>query len=514
MVSSPTIATRFNLDAVPYLNGKSEQIKQAAAKAVEQQNRAEMVTVLTGFIDGLVNLEVKRLEKDAGDSSNTATQATAQGNLDKYNKDKDSTVTPFVKDVADELAKHLFTVKKLLINDDLAEPKDGQELKFKANSTGAGGNIATESAGELAKQALTSVQNRLIGYGISIDIKQAAELQKEIIRELKKPPEPKSETPEVTTEVVTKATSDSNQSNKAPTVDDVENFVKSIQQASPALDKLSQSREGLEVLSQRINSISEEVGGGAVDQATLEKFQNNIFPNLADEKKFPDAVSKLNQGEKATLKTILCAVHGQADKDITCNEMSVHARNINKGLGANSTSLQNINEGIDNLVKTRESDTQPNKQPDLANLKKVNQLLVTFEEELKKAGELSSAAEKVTAREEAQTKLLSELKNSLEGNLIDVADLKMLKEVLAKPDSANSNYNERANKFLKDLNISTDDLKQWGSMTAMLAVGLMIFCPRAIGNLVKTGTGLATTAAKTLEAYKVIARLGSSLKLN
>jgi hypothetical protein len=169
--------------------------------------------------------------------------------------------------------------------------------------------------------------------------------------------------------------------------------------------------------------------------------------------------------------------------------MSIHARNINKGLGTNSTSLKSINDGLDELVKTRESDTQP--EP--ARLKIVNKLLKTFEEELKKAGELSSAAEKVAAREEAQTKLLSNLKSSLDNNLIDVADLKMLKEVLAKPDSANSNYNERANKFLKDLNINTDNLKQWGSMAAMLAVGLMIFCPRAITGVMHTGAGLLNT---------------------
>jgi hypothetical protein len=115
---------------------------------------------------------------------------------------------------------------------------------------------------------------------------------------------------------------------------------------------------------------------------------------------------------------------------------------------------------------------------------------VTFKEELTKANKLSSTADKVTAREKAQTTLLNELKISLDDKSINVADLKMLKEVLAKPDSANSNYNERANKFLKDLNISTDDLKQWGSMTAMLAVGLIIFCPRAITGVMQAGTGL------------------------
>ena len=484
MVIAPT-TTNFDLSRVTYLKGKSHEEISAAA-AVQQPNHAEMVKVVTGFIDKLIQSGVEKLETAASNGSDSK----AQGNLDQYNQDKDSAVTPFVTEVAGDLAKNIYAVKQFLIEGGLAEHIDNQELTFKTKGSVDGGKVADESAQELAQQALKSVQDKLIGYGITVNAGETTKLEQVITGELKKPPGLKSATPEVTPPVVTETTSDASQSDKASTVDDIENFVKSIQQASPVLDNLSKSRKGLEVLSLRIDSIPEKVGGGAVDQATLDKFQNSIFPNLADEKKFTVAVSELNQGEKATLKTILCAVHGQADKDITCNEMSVHAGNINKGLGANSTSLQNINEGIDNLVKTRESDTQPNKQPDLANLKKVNQLLVTFEEELKKAGELSSAAEKVTAREEAQKKLLNELKKSLDANLIDVADLKMLKEVLAKPDSANSNYNERANKFLKDLNISNDDLKQWGSMAAMLAVGLMIFCPRAITGVMQAGTGL------------------------
>lgn len=479
---SPTID--FDLSRVTYFKDKGPQIDQAKAKAVEQLSHAEMVTVVTGFIDKLIQSGVKELATAARDASNTE----AQGHLDKYNAEI-TTVASFKGKVADELAKNIYAVQHLLIEDGLANP-DGEQMTFKRKDGALGSSIVSTSAQELAQQALKSVQDELSAYGITVNAGETTKLEQVITGELKKPPKPKSETPEVTTEVVTKATSDTKQSDKAPTMDDIENFVKSIRQASPALANLSKSRKGLEVLSQRINSISEEVGGGAVDQATLEKFQNTIFPNLADEKKFTDAVSELSQGEKATLKTILCAVHGQADKDMTCNEMSVYARNINKILGADSTSLKSINNGIDELIKTGESDTKPNKQPDLANLKKVNQLLVTFEQELTEANKLSSAEKKVAAREEAQTELLDELKMSLDANLIDVADLKMLKEVLAKPDSANSNYNERANKFLKDLNISNDDLKQWGSMAAMLAVGLMIFCPKAITGVMHTGTGL------------------------
>ena len=491
MVISPTTA-KINLEVVPYFKGKGSQINQAKAKAVEQLSHAEMVQKFTGFIQDLINLEVGKLKTAAGNTSNTEVQKTSQGNLDKYNAEKDPTVAPLVKDVAGELAKHVYAVKQFLIEDGLANP-DGKEMTFKCKDGAWGSDIVSTSAVELANQALTLVKDGLTHYGINIDASKVTQLQEAIKEELKKPPKPKNETPEVTTEGGTGTTSDSNQSDKAPTADDVENFVKSIQKASPVLANLSKSRKGLEVLSECINSISEEVGLGAVAQATLDKFQNNIFPILADEKKFTHAVSQLDDNERAALKSILTLVHSQADKEITCNEMSAHARNINNSLGANSTSLQNINEEIDNLVKTGESDTQPNTQPNPDRLKIVNKLLKTFEEELKKAGELSSTAEKVTAREEAQTKLLNELKTSLDKKLINVADLKMLKEVLAKPDSANSNYNERANKFLKDLNISTDNLKQWGSMAAMLAVGLMIFCPRAITGVMQPITGLLNT---------------------
>ncbi|MFZ4085193.1 MAG: hypothetical protein ACOYK1_06625 [Vampirovibrionia bacterium] len=485
MVSTST-TPKIDLSKVTYFKNKDpRQIDQAKSQAVDQLSHTEMLSVVTGFIDKLIQSGVDKLKADAKDTGNPEAQKAAKS-LDEYKAD--GTVTSFKGEVADELAKNIYAVQHLLIKDDLANP-DGKEMTFRKKDDLWGSHIVSDSAKELTEQTLASIHTKLFAYGIKVNAEEAAQLKQVITRELKKPPGLKSETPEVTTQVVTETTSDASQSDKASTSDYIEKFVKNIQQASPALANLSKSREGLEVLSLRIDSISEEAGG-TVDKANLEKFQNSIFPNLADEKKFTAAVSKLSQDEKAALKTILCAVHGQADKDITCNEMSVHARNINEALGANSTSLKNINEGIDKLVKTGASDTQPNTELNLANLKKVNQLLVTFEEELTKANKLSSAAEKVTAREEAQTKLLSGLKSSLETNLIDVADLKMLKEVLAKPDSANSNYNERANKFLKDLNISTDDLKQWGSMAAMLAVGLMIFCPRAITGVMQAGTGL------------------------
>jgi hypothetical protein len=482
MVSISPTTPKIDPSKVPYLKDKSPQKISTAVAAAEHLSHAQMVTVVTGFIDNLI---VGKLGTAANDVSNSKTQKTAQENLDKYNKDKDSAVTPFVTEVAGDLAKHLFTVKELLVADNLAsKQEDGSTTVIKT-----GTQKLNSSTNALVNQTLALVQAKLSDYGVKLNSKDTSTLQKEIIKELKKPPGLKSETPEVNPPVVTETTSDASQSDKASTAGDIEKFVKNIQQASPALANLSKSREGLEVLSLRIDSISEGVGG-TVNKATLDKFQNSIFPNLADEKKFTAAVSKLSQDEKAALRTILSTVYGQADKYITCNEMSVHARNINKALGTNNTSLQNINKGIDKLVEAGESDTQPNTLPETTRLKTVNNLLKTFEEELTKANKLSSAAERVAAREKAQTELLSDLKSSLNGNLIDVADLKMLKEVLAKPDSANSNYNERANKFLKDLNISTDDLKQWGSMTAMLAVGLMIFCPRAITGVMQAGTGL------------------------
>ena len=93
------------------------------------------------------------------------------------------------------------------------------------------------------------------------------------------------------------------------------------------------------------------------------------------------------------------------------------------------------------------------------------------------------------------------MKVSYEASEISKEGLEVLVKALKSDDpqaAINNSQKEFASKFLKDLNINADDLKQWGSMAAMVAVGLMIFCPRAITGVVQAGTGLAGMVANTL----------------
>ena len=185
MVIAPATAQIFDLSKVAYLKDKTHDEISAAA-AVEQPSHAEMVKLVTGFIDNLINLQVGKLATAAGDSSNPEAQQKATNHLNDYNTNKDSSVASFKNEVASGLAKNIYAVKQLLIHDELAEHKDNQELTFKTKDSVDGSSIATESAGELAKQALTLVEQKLLAYGISINNSQATQLQTEIIQELKK----------------------------------------------------------------------------------------------------------------------------------------------------------------------------------------------------------------------------------------------------------------------------------------------------------------------------------------
>ncbi|MFM7457854.1 MAG: hypothetical protein ACKO3R_04240 [bacterium] len=494
MVSSPIT---FNLSKVDYFKGKSEAEIKKAQEAAGKLDHAEMVKSFTDFIDNLINLEVGKLEADAKDTSNPKAQKAAKENLDKYNTNT-TTIASFKGEVADDLAKNIYAVKQLLIEGGLANQR-GDTLTFKAKNGYRGDKIVLESAKELEKQALASIKERLSACGINIDNAKATELQKEILEQLKKPPAPKNQTDatdaETKTQIQTTETTATKQADpatagtqeaKPPTAEETEKSIKNIINASPALANLVKNIKGLDILLARIESI-ENVETQNPTPENIKKFNKDIFLHIADEAKFKEAISKLDSHEQAALKTILNLVHGQADKEITCNEMSAHARNINNRLGANSTPLEAINNSIDGLISKKESsDTAANQLPIKDNLKRVNKILETFEKGLEEAAKLPSAAARVAARKEAQAELIKDL----DDESINLADLKMLKEVLEKPDSANSSYNKRADKFLKDLNISTDDLKQWGSMAAVLAVGLMIFCPGAINGLVRAGSGL------------------------
>lgn len=403
MVSNP-ITANFDLTRVPYLKDRSQEQINTAAE-IQSPSQAEMVKVVTGFIDNLINLEVKNLEKTGDGDSNTEAQNTAQEKLQKYKDEKATTVDPLVQGVAGELAKNIYAVKQFLIDDRLAAQEEANELKFKAKANGSGGNIAAESAKELASQALAFVGERLSSYGIKIDTSLAAQLQTEIIQELKAPPKPKSELPS---------------------------------EAVPELARSAATEAAL--------PIEKDTGVAA----KIEEFVENMAKSVTE---------------------------------------------IKQEIGPGTKLFKELITGITDLINTPPSSTaQASAEAGIPESAKINKLLEEFKEALKEAKSNSIPAERVKARAEAKENFFENLKVSYKASEISKEGLEVLVKALKSDDpqaAINNSQKESASKFLKDLNISADDLKQWGSMAAMVAVGLMIFCPRAITGVVQAGTGLA-----------------------
>jgi hypothetical protein len=513
MVSTPINSARF----VPYLNGKSsEQISQAAT--VHQSSHAEMVTVVTKFIDGLINLEVGKLETAARNNSNTEAQEKAQQSLIKYHKNSPVTL---VQEVADDLAKNIYAVKQFLIEGGLAEQKDNQELTFKANSTGVGGHIATESAGELAKQALTLVQNRLIGYGISIDTKQAAQLQTEIIRELKKPPEAKDETPKAETPPATGTVNTTTETTKSSeTSADPEKvstaFTRFITEISnlASVKTLLEKNNGLETLSklnQDLADLNPIIKNETTLPTALEKaFQalgdeahakNKTFINnyLADPEKFKQEFNKLDDNQKLQIQTTLINIERQTKQTKTINNIASSIAEIKQGLG-----VDRLGTLLDKLKSVNESHTSSSQEN---HLESIDNLLNEFNQNLKTANQTGSREDKIGKRNEVTEAFIEKLNTGLTNSSLSNADIELIQKYL---DPKNTESQEQSQKSIteqvfknsiKNLNISEEQLKSFGGLAIAAVVGLMVFCPNAIGNLVKTGTGLATMAAQTLPMF-------------
>jgi hypothetical protein len=531
MVIAPATAQIFDLSKVTYLNGKnSDQINQAAA--VEQPSHADMVKVVTGFIDGLINLEVGKLETAASNGSDSKAQQKAQGNLDQYNQDKDSAVTPFVTEVAGDLAKHLFTVKKLLINDDLAEQKDGQELKFKANSAGAGGNIATESAGELAKQALTSVQNRLIGYGISIDIKQAAELQKEIIRELKKPPGLNSEAATaVSAAAASTVATTENIHPENPNISIID-FLKEKQSAlakgllgstlvvaflnQPADRKTGQA-SGISQLREFNERIGETVGDWNSNLEKVENALKDFGTNLGENTKFITTYlgkdsfnaefNKLSEDRKIQVGILLKNLETTVDEKTMVNLTG----KITGQLGENAK--QNLQIGLSSLISDHDNSNTPNTLFTL-NLSKANEHLEKYNQALKdiKSKNLSTQQE-IQDKQKATNEFLEDIKGDLKNKTLSIEDVKVIQKSLevteekrksgkASPaiDNIFGNFINSMKEKAKEqgIEITEEGLKQFAGIGVALAIGTTLFCPKLLGGLVQSAFSLGTMLTQTI----------------
>ena len=497
MAIAPTTAQIFDLSKVAYLKGKSsEQI--SAAAAVEQPSHAEMVTVVTGFLDGLINLEVGKLATAAGDSSNPEAQQKATNHLNDYNTNKDSSVASFKNEVASGLAKNIYAVKQLLIHDELAEHKDNQELTFKTKDSVDGSSIATESAGELASQALESVKNRLSVYGINIDTGKAAQLQTEIIRELKKkPPEPKSETPADHEKISTAFTK----------------FITEISNLASVKTLLEQDN-GLEVLS-KLNQDLADLNPIVKDETNLPAALENAFKALNDEahsknktlindslanpEKFTEEFNKLDDNQKLQIQMTLINIEGQAKQTKIINNIASSIAEIKQGLG--SDRLAALLDNLESINGKTSSENQEN------HLDTINTLLNDFNQNLKTANQAESGEEKIDKRNKVIEAFIEKLNTGLKNGSISNADIELIQDHLDPNKTENQEQSQKSitekvfKNSIKNLNLSEEQLKGFAGIAVAAVVGLMVFCPNAIGNLVKSGTGLAAMAAQTLPMF-------------
>jgi hypothetical protein len=510
MVIAPTTAPIFDLSKVTYLNGKnSDQISQAAA--VQQPSHAEMVKVVTGFIDKLINLEVGKLEA-AADGSDTE----AQKNLDKYNAD--TTVASFKSDVASDLAKNIYAVKQFLIEGGLAEHKDNQELTFKTKDSVDGSKIAAESAKELAHQALELVKERLSAHGIKVDTPQATQLQTEIIQKLKKPPEAKDETPKAETPPATgtvNTTTETTKSSETPADHEEIStaFTKFITEISnlTSVKTLLKQNNGLEVLS-KLNQDLANLNPIVKNETTLPTALEKAFQALDDEahaenktfidnyvanpEKFTEEFSKLDDDRKLQIQMTLINIEGQAKQTKTINNIASSIAEIKSGLGGDR--LAALLNDLESVNEKTSSENQGN------HLDTINTLLNEFNETLKTANQAGTGEEKIEERNKATEAFIEKLNTGLTNGSLSNADIELIQKYLDPKNTENQEQSQKSiteqvfKNSIKNLNISEEQLKSFGGLAIAAVVGLMVFCPNAIGNLVKSGTGLAAMAAQTL----------------
>jgi hypothetical protein len=517
VIAPPTTAQIFDLSKVAYLNGKnSDQISQAAT--VQQPSHAEMVTVVTGFIDKLIQSGVEELKTVAADSSNAGAQQKDQENLDKYNKDKDSAIAPLVKGVAGDLAKNIYAVKQFLIEGGLAEQKDNQELTFKTKDSVNGSKIAEESAKELAHQALELVKERLSAHGIKVDTPQATQLQTEIIQKLKKPPEAKDETPKAETPPATgtvNTTTETTKSSETPADHEEIStaFTKFITEISnlTSVKTLLKQNNGLEVLS-KLNQDLADLNLIVTDKtnlpAALEKAftaldnkahaENKTFIDnyVANPEKFTEEFSKLDDDRKLQIQMTLINIEGQAQQTKTINNIVSSIVGIKEGLGDDR-----LGDLLNKLQSINHETTSQNQEN---HLDTINTLLNEFNETLKTANQAGTGEEKIEERNKATEAFIEKLNTGLTNGSLSNADIELIQKYLDPKNTENQEQSQKSiteqvfKNSIKNLNISEEQLKNFGGLAIAAVVGLMVFCPNAIGNLVKSGTGLAAMAAQTL----------------
>jgi hypothetical protein len=519
MVIAPT-TTNFDLSRVTYFKDKGTQIDQAKAQAVDQLSHAEMLTVVTGFIDRLIQSGVDKLEADTANGSN----AEAQANLDKYRTDTTTTVASFKGEVADKLAQNIYAVKHLLIKDELANP-NGEEMTFKHKDGAWGKDIVSESAQKLAEHTLASIHTKLSAYGITVNAGEATKLEQVIIGELKKPPKPKSETvitetppiidgaSNTTTASTVTTETEGTQTSNEPAVSTKElltqlnEFIQPISDLAPvkALLKQDNGLKTLTKLNQDLADLNPNIQDESTLRAALEKAlkalddrahsynANFINQYLTDPEQFKEKFSDLDDNHKLQIQITLKGIEEKAQQTKTINNIVSSIVEIKEGLGGDRLTtllkdLSSVNKGYTTPSKENHLDT-------------IDNLLEVFKKDLEPAS-TARREDSIAIRDEATKAFIEKLNTGLKDGSLSNADIKLIAQRLEKPNqegdsgkSAKEIAEQVLENSIKNLNISKTELQKFGGLAVAAVVGLMIFCPNAIGNLFKGGAGLVAMAA-------------------
>jgi hypothetical protein len=179
---------------------------------------------------------------------------------------------------------------------------------------------------------------------------------------------------------------------------------------------------------------------------------------------------------------------------ITVKEIAGSAQEIKQALSGDS--FQQISSKLNNLKENSTNENQGN------NLDTVNNLLKEFNKSLQdiEANNQFSKGERINKKDEAIEAFTEKLSTEFKQDKLSISDIELIEERLDpnKKETAEQSQKAITERVLKNLNLSEEQLKGFAGIAVAAVVGLMVFCPNAIGNLVKSGTGLAAMTAQTL----------------
>jgi hypothetical protein len=536
MVSTST-TPQIDLSKVTYFKNKDpHQIDHAKSQAVDQLSHAEMVKNFTGFIQDLIKLEVGNLETAAKDTGNPEAQKAAES-LSKYKAD--STVTSFKGVVADELAKNIYAVQHLLINDNLANQR-GDTLTFKEKDGVFGKDIVFESVQELAEQTLASIHTKLSAYGIKVNAEKAAQLKQVIIQELKKPPKPKSEatpgtssaaetsttTPISTEKPATASENTTAENSNTSIINDLKEKQNKLAKQLMAIPKIQiflnqkadQDQESGMSQLRTINQKISVVNNGTDLTSAFNTFQDNLKDNIQfiqanlDKGNFLEEFNKLTDDQKIQvgilLKNIEITVDEKTMVDLTGRITGQLGENTKKNLQTRLTSLINEFETPGNSQDATAASTLA------LNLSKANEHLEKYNQALQDVKNKNlPTQQEIQEKQQATANFLESIKKGLGNGQLSPEDVKVIQKSLelteekrksgkASPaiDNILGNFIDTLKEKGKELglNITEESLKQFAGSAVVLAIGATLFCPNLIGNLAKGAFSLGTMMTQTV----------------